>query len=212
MSGKEVSSQDSCALQKSDIDCKRITDQRDSLNGSTAFEAISEEKICLRSSGFQDSRKHPAVLRRKHDSYKHKKSNGEPQSSMSINPSYESGTTSGINGSKSFSTPVNIFNSSGLNEKYLSNSVNSDNSSSSNSGSSSETTSRESSTVAASESTWLEKSLQPDLDVVQEERKITRRRLRHKYSGKTIPQRRVQDADGEESTIDIPEGREESSS
>jgi len=203
MSGKKVSSQESCALQKSDIDRKRITDQK----------ALSDEKICLRSSGFQDSRKHPGVFkigkkeaeyrRKKHDSYIHKKSKGETRSSMKINPSSESSPTSG-NASKSSSMPANILNQSALDEK----SSNSDDRSTSKDFSSTE----ESSFSTKSESTtWIEKSQQPDLDVAKEERKMMRRRIRHKYSGKTVLER-IDQTDGEESTKDVKEGLEESSS
>jgi len=207
MSGKQNSSQN--ALQKSAIDCKRISDHGDSLNSSTAFEVLS---------GFKDSRKHPGVFkigkkeaeyrRKKIDSYKHKKSKGETRSSMNMNPSYESSTTSG-NASKSSSMPASIFKRSALDEKCSPNSSDSSNSKDEDD-STEEESSCVSSTVAESESTWLEKSLQPDLDVAKEERKMIRRRIRHKYSGKAVLQR-IGQTDGEDSTIDVKEGHEESS-
>merc|ERR1719189_1902169 len=218
MSGNEMSPQDTCTLLKFDIDCKRISEHGDSLNNSTAFEALSDEnnKICI----IQDSRKHPsktvrrlqigiteAEFRRERSSYEHKKSTAETQSTTSINLSHESSATFGTNASRPLSSKlINRLNQSWVDEKSL-DSVSDDSSEGS-----TDESSCVSSAVAESESTWLEKSLQPDADVVKEERKIVRRRIRHKYSGKTIPQLRDQSADGEESTIDLPEEEEQSSS
>jgi len=218
MSGKETSPQDSCTRQKSDIDCKRISEHGDSLNSSTAFEALSDEnnKICI----IQDSRKQPsktvrllqigkteAEYRMKHPSCEHIKSNVETQNTTGNNPSRESSTASGINASKtSSSTPVYRLTRSWIDEKSL------DSNSDDSSKDSTDESSCVSSTVAESESTWLEKSMQPDADVVREERKIVRRRIRHKYSGKKMTEYRDPCADGEESPIDLAEEEDQSSS
>merc|ERR1719499_588209 len=147
-----------------------------------------------------------AEYRRKHSSSEHLKSDVETRGT-GTNHSSESSSTSGSS-KPSSSKPVNRFYGSRIDEKLDSNSEDS-------SQGSTDESSCASSTVAESESTWLEKSLQPDADVVKEERKIVRRRIRHKYSGLTVPQEQDQGgcADGEDSaTIELREEGEESSS
>jgi len=229
MSDKEVSRQEPC---KPRIDSKRNSD---TLESSTAFEALSNEnnKIYRTSPRFRDSRKHSpktvkcletgnteAESKRKHVSCKLTKSDVQTQSTTAINPSYASSTTSGTKSSSTTSgtnlsnpscrTPVdrpqNDRNYASIEEKCPDS-----NSDETSQDSTDESSCVSSTSIAESESTVLENSLQPEADAVREERRIIRRRIRHKYSGKYI-HARDQCSDGDESTVDLVEESEQSSS